>query len=195
MNNTCDVCDSKVGWTNPALELSDATVCNNCLPRKQLTFKETALIKTMKLDDFKDRIKGYKSDFNATTEIPGKMKINETDQQILFIPNTVVSFKDIIGYELLEDDETVVSGGIGRAVVGGTLFGGSGAVVGAVTGKKTGTCSNLRIKVTLDSISNPVEYIKFIDKKTKKNKREYKDAVDQAQKCLSILQVIADRNK
>lgn len=49
---------------------------------------------------------------------------------------TIYSFNDIIDYEINEDGETVSKGGLGNAVAGGLLFGGVGAIVGGVTGKK-----------------------------------------------------------
>lgn len=48
----------------------------------------------------------------------------------------IYKYSDIVDYELLEDGESITKGGLGRAVVGGALFGGVGAVVGGVTGHK-----------------------------------------------------------
>ena len=56
----------------------------------------------------------------------------------------IYSYDDIIDFELLEDGTSVASGGLGRALVGGALFGGAGAIVGGVTGKR-----KLKIFVTV----------------------------------------------
>jgi len=48
----------------------------------------------------------------------------------------------------------------------------------------------LQIKVVLNSISSPQEYITFITKKTNKNNKKYKNAYEVAQKFISTLQVI-----
>lgn len=79
-------------------------------------------------------------------------------------------------YELLEDGNTLTKGGLGRAVAGGLLFGGVGAVVGGVTGKKHGksTCSQLQIKITVNNVSEPTEYITFISSEIKKDGMIYK---------------------
>ncbi|MEG1492143.1 MAG: hypothetical protein RR394_07805 [Oscillospiraceae bacterium] len=77
----------------------------------------------------------------ATAQIVAIDKENE----VLIVNGDVVSFKDIIGAELLAKEYSTSttsaqkSGGIGRAVVGGVLAGGAGAVVGASTAKSTGT--------------------------------------------------------
>ena len=50
--------------------------------------------------------------------------------------NIVFNFNDVVSYELIQDGESITKGGVGRAVAGGILFGGVGAVVGGLTGKK-----------------------------------------------------------
>ena len=62
-----------------------------------------------------------------------------------------LDFKDIIGMEYREDG--VSTNGVGRAAVGGVLFGGTGAVVGAVTGKKT--VQNVKMIIYVTDIVNP----------------------------------------
>lgn len=82
--------------------------------------------------------------FNATKRIGTHMEIDETQMKWL-IPDglfggkknpEIYNYSDIVDFELLEDGEFIVKGRLGRAVVGGVLFGGIGAVVGGVTGGK-----------------------------------------------------------
>jgi len=105
-------------------------------------------------------------------------------------------YSSIVAFELLEDGESKVSGGLGRALVGGALFGGVGAVVGGVTGTKTtrGICKNLRIKVTVNNMSNPVVYLTFGDDSfgVEKSSSKFKKSYSIAQECLSVLQLICD---
>src|SRR5699024_4841663 len=197
MSKRCTLCNTQVKMINTGATLSDATLCNACFDAEELTFREMMKLTSRTMDDVKDRINSDTPKYTATKEIADELFINETDNKIMFSSMTVVDFKDVVAFELLEDDETVTSGGLGRAAAGGAIFGGAGAVVGAVTGKKKekGTCNSLRIKVKLDIISSSVEYINLIDKKVKKSKKGYKVAIDHAQECLSVLQVITERNK
>lgn len=106
-----------------------------------------------------------------------------------------VRYEDIIGYEFVEDGETVVKGGgIGRAVVGGALFGGAGAVVGAVTGKREqkAVCSKLQVIVTVKGRKNPMVALDFLSSPTKKDGMLYRSAVDAARLCVSKLAEISD---
>lgn len=50
--------------------------------------------------------------------------------------NIWYKFSDLVSYELLEDDAIVTSGGVGQALIRGAVFGGAGAVAGAITGKR-----------------------------------------------------------
>lgn len=71
---------------------------------------------------------------------------------------TEYDFKQIIACDLSINDNVITEGsGIGRAIVGGALFGGAGAVVGAVTGsKKTKKEINkLELVIVVDDIQNP----------------------------------------
>ena len=56
----------------------------------------------------------------------------------------VYSFDDIVAFELLEDGNSITKGGTGRAIAGGLLFGGIGAIVGGSTGKRSRKKSRFR---------------------------------------------------
>lgn len=70
-------------------------------------------------------------------------------------PEVYFSFSDIIDCELVEDGKTISEtkqkggSGIGRAAVGGMMFGPTGAVVGAVTKKKKAVTKEKEILSTM----------------------------------------------
>ena len=61
-----------------------------------------------------------------------------------------ISFDDLVSYELIQNDDIVVKGGTGKAIIGGTvvtlltnpLFGAAGAISGGITGKRTSSKKN-----------------------------------------------------
>ena len=63
---------------------------------------------------------------------------------------------------------SIAKGGIGRAAVGGILFGGAGAIVGASTRKQKEVCDSLQVKVTVKGYKDPAFFIKLISTGTKK---------------------------
>lgn len=143
--------------------------------------------------------------FDTTKQIDNLIKFDE-DKKMFIVLNgqsekskmnkKVYDCNKLIGYEILENGEIVTQGGLGSAIVGGTIFGGSGAVVGAIVGKKATrpVINELKIKLTLDDFNSPAIYIYLIKNKTKSNSIAYKTAYSQAQEILSILSVITKRN-
>ena len=111
------------------------------------------------------------------------------------------SFDEVLGVELLEDGETVVKGGAGGALVGGLLFGGVGAMVGASTSARrtNGKCSSLKIKITLNDYYHPVEYIDLLkgygNLSISKKSSNYKKAIGTAQEILSVFQIMLNENQ
>lgn len=77
------------------------------------------------------------------------------------------SYSGIMKYEYYENEDVVATGGsgIGRAIVGGLLFGGSGAVVGATTKKRSSTSkvTDMYILVTFRSMDGSEIYSQKID--------------------------------
>lgn len=65
--------------------------------------------------------------------------------------NISINYEDILGMEIQEDG--VKTNGVGRAVAGAIIAGETGAVVGAVTGKKT--IKNIKIVIYLSDVLNP----------------------------------------
>ena len=103
--------------------------------------------------------------------------------------------EDIISFELLEDGNTVIKGGLGGAVAGGLLFGGVGAVVGSAASKRKvhETCRSLRIKITVCDVKHPTEYIDLLTMGSiDKSSWSYRNLMQRAQEIISTLQVLQD---
>ena len=102
------------------------------------------------------------------------------------------NYEDLVDFELLEDGSSITKGGLGRAVVGGMLFGHTGAVVGSITGKKKTkqTCTNLEIKITVNNADNHTHYIRLISSSTQRESHTYKTEFRTAQDILALLQLI-----
>lgn len=208
----CVVCN-EVNSLKKSKIAEEKLVCSECF-KKTSSDKLMRIgkpIKKMTVEDIASAIKEKEvndsalSSFNPTKKIGKKIEFDD-HKQLWLLPSpfrgkrdrsTVYNYSDILGFELLEDGESVSQGGLGRALAGGVLFGGAGAVVGGVTGKKKNKaiCTSLRIKISLKDINNPVEYIDFITLDTKKDGSIYHDSYNQAQECLSVFQLICDQQE
>ena len=203
---TCAICHKEVGWNRFQIANKE-WICPACF--KKAGFNALTPIRKMTIDDIKTAMNSQQAknkelnSFNATKKIGGYLEIDDNKQLWLISKGflgkkpKVYKYSDIIDFELLEDGETITKGGLGRALAGGILFGGVGAIVGGVTGGKRTKpiCNSLKIKITVKDINDPAVYINFIEGKAKKNGIIYKIASESAQECLSTLQLICDSQK
>ena len=134
-------------------------------------------------------------------EIGGQIYISNSDTKELNEPFVIIPFSAIIGSETLIDGktETKVSGGLGRAVVGGVLAGGAGAIVVAATGKSVSQdkITSFKTQIYLDDISDPLFVFNLINSTiaVEKNSAEYRKAMEFSNRLNAIIRVIVNRNE
>lgn len=203
----CSICNENEGKQ----KIAEGYVCKECLKLCGGFYPANKPFKLASKNDIQTAInnnrknKDLVSMFSTTNKIGNYIEFDE-GKRLWLVPDgfngkkinpKVFSYDDIIDYELLEDGESVTKGGLGRAVVGGVLLGGVGAVVGGVTGKKkTKTLINsLKIKITVNNISIPSVYIGLLMTQTKSNSIIYKAAYSQAQQILSMLSIISSKRE
>lgn len=206
MAQACGICGGGTSIINRRKLANEGVVCELCFREALLTPKQVLSIKKLTVDDVLKAMtgsggSGEVSGFNATKKIGVAVYFDDEKKQIL-IPTSdqshIFNYSDIVGFELMEDGEVLVEGGVGRAIIGGALFGGAGAVVGAVTGRENKKyCDSLKVKLTVNDMSQPAVYITFLNKrtKTKTKSKAYNVAYEHAQECLSTLQLICDRQQ
>jgi len=102
-----------------------------------------------------------------------------------------IKFGELIECETIENDSIVASGGVGRAIVGGVLAGGVGAIVGASTRGSTSVVSHLAVKLTTNDINNPLFMVELINSQIECATEKYQQARKFADKlqatCTSII--------
>jgi hypothetical protein len=202
LTTTCINCEKEVGINR--YKTADGWLCIHCL--KACGYNMTTPIKHKTISDIRNDFEKLNSikeellNFNATKRVGNLIHFDEEKRQWL-IPNgptpRIYTFDEVLEYELLEDGESITKGGLGRAVAGGVLFGGVGAIVGGVTGgKRTKSIINsLRIKITINDFQNPAVYINLINTKTKADSYTYKNSYSAAQQILSVLALVLKYNE
>lgn len=209
---TCSVCNGEANLNRKRIANKE-WICSSCYKRSGVKLSDfyNKPINKWTPTDFKNAIQSNEenqvelSEFNPTKKIGTYVEFDDDQKKWLVLSevlgsrkkSTVYNYSDIIDFELLEDGESVAQGGLGRALVGGALFGGAGAIVGGVTGKRKqkGVCNSLEIKVTVNDMNNPAVFIKFITSPTKRNGFLFKSAYKDAQECLSVFQLICDQQQ
>lgn len=214
--NICSICNNKIGLLDNKYKIAnEEVICLNCL-NKAGGLNQVSSVKKMNSKDIEKQIqvladkeekrKEKVKNFEITKQIGQYIYIDENKQQWVLpkgvftkkIDNsTVYDYSDIVDFELLEDGNSISKGGLGRAIAGGLLFGGVGAIVGGVTGGKKAkqTCTNLKIKITLNDLRNPVIYIPFISSEVKKDSFVYTSSYSSAQEIMSMLQIMCETQK
>lgn len=212
----CPICGTPTGaFSKSSAKFNGTFICQDCA--KKLASKGILLINLKKysIEDLKNIVgaslkseEEHKQDvtsFNATKVVGNFIHFDDNNKKFA-LPKTTITgkvvdlqiydYSSILDFELLEDGNSLEKGGVGRALVGGALFGGVGAIVGGNTGHKhKATCSKLQVKITLHDMSAPVVYINFIETETKKDGFLYKSVYPLAQETLSLLNIICQSQK
>ncbi|MGJ0961047.1 SHOCT domain-containing protein [Faecalicoccus pleomorphus] len=109
----------------------------------------------------------------------------------------IFTFDEIVDYDLYENNESISSGGLGRAVAGGLLLGGAGAIVGGVTGRKKtkSTCNSMYLHISTTSFLFPSLMIPYITKEVKTKSNDYTKALSKAKETMSCLETVFKQNE
>ena len=197
----CTICNNEMGKK----KLNDGWVCKSCINKCGVFGSQARSISDVeKAIKRNETNKSNKNKFKATNKIGNYIHVDENNHLISF-PSThgkgenapIYTYDEIIGCDVLEDGESISKGGLGRAVAGGLLFGGVGAIVGGVTGsKKTKQIiRSMKVKITVRDISNPTVFIPLIFTETKSNSIIYSAAKTNAEQIVSLINVILDQQQ
>ena len=208
--SVCPICGCRFGTMSWAKTKDKKFICSTCNKKAKIPLAMGGSA-GLTVDEIRDRISTLdennqiRESMTITKQIGDYLKIDE-NQKLWYVASgkqkktkIVYSYSDILSVELIEDGSTVTSGGLGRAVAGGVLLGGVGAIVGGSTGKKKAKniCTELRIKVTMKDMSSPAVYIDFISggAEFKKDGIIYRTAANQAQECLALFEIMINDAK
>lgn len=184
-------------------EIADGFICSKCLDQAKSNLNAIKNLKITSVSEIKEAIEKSKQDeidiknFKTTRKVKGYILFDDENKKIMF-PKSILkltkakiyNYSEIIEYEILEDGESITKGGLGRAVVGGVLLGGVGAVVGGLTGGKTTKrkIKTFQVKIVLDNLAHPVEYIDMLNgSETKSDSFIYKAIKKDAEDIVAIL--------
>lgn len=205
----CPLCGKKLGFFSTVRIKDGIGVCVNCYG---LLDMDLSIAKFQSVLNLNERLvrkienqKEFRS-FSTTREVKvGGMYFREDCRMgrwyVSYEKNpqnpTLYRYDEIADFRLVEDGDTITSGGLGRAVVGGALFGGTGAIVGAVTGGKVSKkiINTLDVVITLkDTCRNSVTVsCLHMGQPCKSGSMSYNLSIHNAQTLLDFLNAICAR--
>ena len=192
----CTICKKALGLLSLKVAVSDGFACKECLHKADISSLSNPNTHTCNsIRELIERRIPIVESYKPTKKVGKYISVDEVNKAFK-INGDIFEYSNFLSYELLEDGQSITKGGLGRAVAGGVLFGGLGAVVGAVTGgkKSKGVCNSMKLRVTLKNAHVDTVYITFITAETKTKSFLYKAAQDSAQSCISTLEIIGDYN-
>lgn len=160
------------------------------------------------------------NDFKVSRKINGfggfyTFAIDDESEKIAFVSEytrKIIDYKDIIGVEIIEDGNTIMSKSasrtIGGALIGGVLAGGAGSIVGGLSGntKQKNKVSSLSVKILIRDTQYPSLEIKCFESSTMTTERKksletegkleshiYQSCKRQANEIKDMLSVIIDK--
>lgn len=109
----------------------------------------------------------------------------------------IYKFSDLIDFELIEDDISLMSGGMGKALVGGALGGTKGAIIGSAGSRQIKQkVTRLEIKIRTNDFEHPQQTIQLIKGfGLSKSSPAYDQYFDAAQEIIGLLNYIATNGK
>ena len=146
--------------------------------------------------------KGFYSDRTVTT-IDSKyaISIDSENEQWCFYnvsldDSRIMDYGELLDFEIIEDNDTIIQGRTGSALVGGALLGTTGSIAGAARSRKThGVCTKLDIKIIVDDVYDSCIYFPLISSPIEKTSNAYQTIYNKALEFESILRIILSHQR
>lgn len=108
----------------------------------------------------------------------------------------IYQFSELVDFELSQDGTSILSGNEIDALMGGILFGTTGAVIGASKRREVQEyCSSLYVALTVNNIGGFWVKIPLITSATLKSSRKYSYAIERAKEMIALLRLIKNNSE
>lgn len=169
MSKKCDCCGNKMNKLT-SVQILDGNICTSCAQISQNCILTSVSNIKKAWEENHSRYQVFNPNMTITDFGSGYVFI-DTSNQMCYVSNhkktqiepIIFKFTEIDGYRIERVGEKTITkskGGIGRAVVGGALFGGIGAIVGASTArqetKQVGGISMLYVDLNINGVQTTV---------------------------------------
>ena len=206
----CDKCATECGYENTFFSTTPSSEIT--LQRVQSDLRRH----TTRIERNKELYKSFKK-----TSHCGKIVFFDTEKLLFYVPSVILPntktpivyrYDQVIDCEIKLKEGTSTrtvtnskqKSGIGKAVVGGLLFGPVGAIAGGTMATKKGVSTSyaseipvangLSVEITTNDITHPVIILSLLICEVQKSSHAFKQIIKQAEEIFNIFQSIADNN-
>lgn len=155
-------------------------------------------------DNLVKTIEGFRASsatkFVTGIELAGFIYVDQTSKRLCVVSKNLTyklfKPKDIIDVSIAENnsviEETKITNQIGRAVVGGVLLGGVGAIIGGLTSNKSNSVNvdSLHVVMHLNDFEHHTIMLNCLPIKTQRNSPAYQNAINVANSWYGVLNVL-----
>lgn len=218
----CSFCKGTVGAALK-FKLIDGSMCLDCftrfnkisngrLSKMSSTFGKLSKYRVADihaiLDEYKTRHPDdYFSRFAITRTINSFVDFDD-DAKLIFVRgglsmlgnpqstnSTYLTYQEVIDCEIFEDGVSVTNTGLEGAIVGGALFGATGAIVGTIAGKKTtDEVYNISVSIVTSNPNRTRIIVPVMKMQTTRGSTTYKSAIQNAREILAAFTQIVKNN-
>ena len=208
----CPICGKPVKGLIKFRIADNRALCRECFGKSSV---DQSRLKFLSVDAFKEHLEYRERNLNLLHSIKPTHEIRITIMPTIYLRADIENgywylikkkdnsnvpvfhAREIIDYELIEDGDTVIKGGLGRAIVGGALLGDIGAIVGGTTGtrKSKTTVNTMKLRISLNNKYHTYTDIDFLPgvQNVKKNSLTYRGVVDTVSEVSSLLNLLQSR--
>ncbi|VYU13131.1 DUF4428 domain-containing protein [Clostridium tertium] len=207
MKKECAVCNIKIGLFSPKFNLIDGVICPACASNAMAKDRVALRAGRLTCEEARKSILNNKvhkeniDKFIPTSSPHPNIAIDLNNKKIKLVSKIngehfeeIIDFDKIISWEVLKDSETIYKKEwLGRAVVGGMLFGETGAVIGAATGdsKNKTIIKSIKLRITISDIDNPIRFIHIHEgADLEVGSDNYNRIVDSTQRLIGVIENI-----
>jgi uncharacterized membrane protein len=126
-----------------------------------------------------------------------KIRIGGFRDEDTRLVSKIVSIDDVVGVSVTENGKGVfgsdLSTTLGGAAIGGLVFGGFGAIVGAMSGQKAKKVLEVSLVLAIDDLSVPFLSLNFLHMPVNYGSENHSKALSEAKKWLGMVNILISR--
>lgn len=113
--------------------------------------------------------------------------------QLISNNKNIFQFNELVECSIIQDGATILSSGVGSAVLGGIIGGATGAIIGASSKNAKPVSLSMSVRIIINNIHNPLYEIPIITSSMQRTSDDYKKRTQFAQEIYATMVSIINK--